>query len=354
MARSIRIEYPGASYHVMARGNRRGPIFVDDYDRGFFLKCLGEVCEKTGWRVHTWVLMSNHYHLFIETPEANLVEGMKWFQNTVTRRFNTRHGEWGRLFGDRYKSVLVDAGQPAYHTTLWDYLHLNPCRAGLVDYAKGKSLLDYPWSSLAGGFALPFSKRPAWLASAEVFGMLGYPDTAAGRREMVEQLDQRGRTEGKMSGIPEKVAGVDGRMSDLRRGWYWGRQEFAEKMLKMTGALAKMRSSRAYKRTPEVLEHGEVRAREILSEGLQRVGLVTADLGDLRASDPRKVWIAHEIWKETTVSQSWIAQHLAMGNSANVSLYINRRVEKWNRGVRTPKKRNNMHPDPHSSGNWPY
>ena len=75
MARSIRIEFSGASYHVMARGNRRQGIFVDDDDRRFFLRCLGEVCEKTGWRVHAWALMGNHYHLFIETPEANLVEG---------------------------------------------------------------------------------------------------------------------------------------------------------------------------------------------------------------------------------------------------------------------------------------
>ena len=70
----------------------------------FFLKCLAEACEKTGWVVHAWVLMGNHYHLFIQTPEANLVEGMKWLQNTVTRRFNVRHRECGRLFGDRYKA----------------------------------------------------------------------------------------------------------------------------------------------------------------------------------------------------------------------------------------------------------
>jgi hypothetical protein len=251
---------------------------------------------------------------------------MKWFQNTVTRRFNTRHREWGRLFGDRYKSVLVEAGLAVYHTTLWDYLHLNPCRAGLIDYAKGKSLLDYPWSSLAGGFALPPGKRPAWLASAEVFGMLGIPDTAAGRREMVEHLDQRGRTEGKRSGIPAKVEGLDGRVSDLKRGWYWGRQEFAEKMLKMTDALGKTRRSRAYKRTAEVLEHGEMRALEILSAGLKREGLRPAELPDLRASDPRKVRIAQEIWKETTVSQRWIAEKLEMRNAANVSQSLHRRL----------------------------
>lgn len=211
MARSIRIEFTGAAYHVMARGNRRQAIFVDDDDRRFFLQCLSEVCKKTGWRVHARVLMGNHYHVFIETPESNLVEGMKWFQNTVTRRFNTRHREWGRLFGDRYKSVLVEADSLAYYTTLWDYLHLNPWLAGLIDYASGGSLLDYPWTSLAGGFALPGARRPKWLACGEVFARMGHADTVAGRRRMVEDLDARGKAEGRESGIVPKADGVDGR-----------------------------------------------------------------------------------------------------------------------------------------------
>ena len=78
MARSIRIEIAGGLYHVMARGNRRMDIFLDDADRLYFLKTLGEACSMTGWRVHAWVFMSNHYHLMLETPEPNLVVGMKW------------------------------------------------------------------------------------------------------------------------------------------------------------------------------------------------------------------------------------------------------------------------------------
>ena len=105
MARSIRIEYAGALYHVMARGNRRERIYCDDDDRRFFLKTLGEGCGMTGWRVHAWVLMSNHYRLLIQTPEPNLVAGMN--ENTYTRRFNIRHRLWGRLFGDRYKKALA-------------------------------------------------------------------------------------------------------------------------------------------------------------------------------------------------------------------------------------------------------
>ena len=127
MARSIRIEIAGALYHVLARGNRRESIYRDDDDRRFFLKTLAEACEMTGWRVHAWVLMGNHYHLLIQTPEPNLVVGMKWLQNTYTRRFNIRHRLWGRLFGDRYKAMPVE-NEGYYYETLVDYIHLNPAR----------------------------------------------------------------------------------------------------------------------------------------------------------------------------------------------------------------------------------
>ena len=88
MARKLRVEYPGAIYHVMNRGDRREPIFKDDEDRDCFMAALNEACQKTGWRIHAWCLMPNHFHLVIETPQANLVTGMKWLLGTYTGRFN--------------------------------------------------------------------------------------------------------------------------------------------------------------------------------------------------------------------------------------------------------------------------
>lgn len=90
MARKLRVQYPGAIYHVMNRGDRREPIFKDDQDRQRFLETLAEVGIKTGWQVHAYCLMLNHFHLVIETPNANLVAGMKWFLGTYTSRFNRR------------------------------------------------------------------------------------------------------------------------------------------------------------------------------------------------------------------------------------------------------------------------
>ena len=87
------------------------PFVSDNEDREMFVRTLGEACRQTGWRVYAWVLMGNHYHWVVRTPRANLVAGMRWFQNTFTRRINTRHKLWGRVFGGRYKAILVEAAR---------------------------------------------------------------------------------------------------------------------------------------------------------------------------------------------------------------------------------------------------
>src|SRR5207302_10948550 len=98
MARKLRVEYPGAIYHVMNRGDRREPIFKDDADRQRFVETLGQSCAKTGWQVHAYVLMPNHFHLVVETPQPNLVAGMTWLMGTYTNRFNRRHKSSGHRF----------------------------------------------------------------------------------------------------------------------------------------------------------------------------------------------------------------------------------------------------------------
>ena len=108
MARKLRLEYPGAIYHLMNRGDRREPIFRDHQDRERFLATLGEGCLKTGWHVHAYCLMPNHFHLVVETPAANLVAGMKWFLGVYTSRFNRRHKLFGHLFSGCYKSWILE------------------------------------------------------------------------------------------------------------------------------------------------------------------------------------------------------------------------------------------------------
>jgi putative transposase len=324
MARSLRVEYAGAYYHVIARGNRREAIFLDEEDRRFFLKALSEVCAQTGWRVHAWVILGNHYHLFIETPEANLVAGMKWLQNTYTRRFNVRHRAWGKVFGDRYKSVVVEGELPEYYRSLVDYIHLNPVRARIVSGRRGESVRDYPWSSLAGGYALPAAKRPKWLAADAGMERLGYRDTAAGRRKMVEELDRRARSEGRQSGLVPLPDEMDARMSHLRRGWYWGSQEFAERLRKSTGGRIQSVKSRAYLRSPQRVSHGLEEAERLVVEGIKAAGLRMKELARLPGGDPRKVALGKLVREKTVASCGWLAARLKMRSAANVSQTLRR------------------------------
>jgi putative transposase len=327
MPRSIRIQSAGAYYHVMARGNRRENIFHDDDDRRFFLHTLSQACEMTGWRVQAWVLMSNHYHLFLQTPEPNLVAGMAWLQNTLTRRYNVRHRQWGRLFGDRYKAVVVEGADPYHYQTLMDYIHLNPVRARIIQPKAGKSVLDYPWSSIAGGYALPPKRRARWLDAASGFLAFNLQDTLAGRRRMVERLDRRAVTEEiKNCGVPPQPAAVDARTSHLRRGWYWGTQAFGEAMRKLAEEVVgkKLPKSRVYRSDPHVAAHGEQQAETWLKQGLKVAGLKTAELGRLKGSDARKLLLADLLWRRTTVSQEWLAGKLAMKSAANVSQQLRR------------------------------
>lgn len=200
MARKGRIEFSGAVYHVLDRGNRREPIVHRDGDREAFVRTLGETCSRAGWRLHAFVLMRNHYHLLLETPQPNLVAGMRWFQTTWTVRFNRFHGLSGHLFQGRYKAILVDPEESGYLTTLSDYIHLNPVRAGLIGLED--KLFGYPWSSYPWYAAL--AGRPSWFEPERVLGELGWKDDKAGRRCYAERM--RGRAVGGARGAGGKAA----------------------------------------------------------------------------------------------------------------------------------------------------
>jgi REP element-mobilizing transposase RayT len=173
----------------MNRGDRREAIFKDGADRQRFLGTLGEACARTEWQVHAYCLMPNHFHLVVETPQANLVTGMNWFLGTYTSRFNRRHKLCGHLFSGRYKTLIVDADSPSYLHTVCDYVRLNPVRAGLL--APEQPFCAYPWSS-GREYLKPPSQRSAWLRVDRLLGeyRIGRDD-AAGRRRFAAALEER-------------------------------------------------------------------------------------------------------------------------------------------------------------------
>jgi putative transposase len=154
MARQPRAEYPGAMHHVMSRGNDGIPIFRDDDDRQFFIDLLAIEIVRSGWILHDYTLLDNHFHLKIETPECTLSTGMHRLLGRYAQRFNKRHGRRGHLFQERFKNVLVE--EECYGVELARYLALNPVRAGIVARPE-----DWPWSSYAARAGLV--SCPEWL-----------------------------------------------------------------------------------------------------------------------------------------------------------------------------------------------
>ena len=164
MTRPLRLEYAGALYHLTARGDRQEPIFEDDQDRLVFLDLLAKEVLQQSWVLYAFCLMGNHYHLLLETPEPNLVQGMRRLNGVYTQAFNRRHRRVGHVLQGRYKSILVD--KDAYLLELCRYVVLNPVRAGMV-----ASVEDWHWSSY-----LPTAGRmpcPPWLNAAAVLGLFG-------------------------------------------------------------------------------------------------------------------------------------------------------------------------------------
>jgi len=161
MSRPLRIELAGGLYHVTSRGDRREAIYRDEQDRLDWLAVVGEVCSRFNWRCHAYCEMTNHYHVVVETPDANLSKGMRQLNGVYTQATNRRHGLVGHLFQGRFKAILVE--RDAYLLELARYVVLNPVRAGMVPEAS-----DWPWSSYRA--MVGEEPAPAWLETDWVLG----------------------------------------------------------------------------------------------------------------------------------------------------------------------------------------
>ena len=179
MARPLRIEYPGAYYHVMSRGNAGENIFPGRKDKERLLEYLAKAVDQYTIVIHTYCLMSNHYHLLMETPQANLSSAMQWLNVSYAVSYNRRHGRNGHLFGGRFKALLIDA--EAYLTHLSRYIHLNPVRAKMVRRPE-----DYPWSSYPA--LVDQVRKPDWLETRELLSYFAPRGSSHGKSDKKEAI----------------------------------------------------------------------------------------------------------------------------------------------------------------------
>lgn len=206
MARPLRLEFPGAFYHVTARGDGCEAIYLDASDFQDFLAVFEHVCERYNWRCHAWCLMTNHYHLVIETPDGNLSRGMRQLNGLYTRYFNQRHRRVGHVFQGRYKAILVDAD--AYLLELARYVVLNPVRASMV-----KTAGQWRWSSYRQ--MIGKAAAPLWFVGEQILTQFATQRDTAQRRYIQFVAD----------GLKQSAV-----WKNLRNQIYLGDEQFVQRM----------------------------------------------------------------------------------------------------------------------------
>ncbi len=298
MPRQIRIEYEGAIYHVMNRGDHGEAIFIDEEDQRKFLATLGEACVKAGWQVHAYCLMKNHFHLVLETPKPTLVAGMRWLLGVYTQRFNLRHHKRGHLFAGRYKSLIIDESDRSYLRTVCDYVHLNPVRAQLL--SPNTSLETYDWSSFNNYLQLP-RKRFPWLRVDRLLGEHGIEnDNASGRKEFCRIMNLRCFSDSKHDEAAYKL---------IRREWKFGTQQFVESLHQKIDFTPNKKIHTAI----ECNETMEAFGKRLIQEKLTELKINSNTLNLLRKTDPLKIELAEMLRSKTTLSWEWIASELKAG-----------------------------------------
>lgn len=299
MPRPLRIETDEGVYHVINRGNYRSHVFADDGAKAAFEKCLFEASGRSGWRLHAFCVMGNHFHLCLSTPRGNLSEGMRWLQSTYAARFNRFRREKGHLFQGRFKSLIVEPGR--HLCDLVDYIHLNPARARLVEPAR---IGTYRWSSLH--WMPKVKSRPAPLDSSWIGYRDGVSDTRAGWRSYATSLQMR------LSDNPKEIDALERRMC---RGWCIGEKSF--KQAHANEFLAKKETLRLEKEG--LADLNEAHWSAALVKCLARLKQSEAAAKAAAKSAPWKLAVASKLKSHTSVRNQWLSDRLRMGTPRGVS-----------------------------------
>jgi len=304
MARPLRLQYPGALYHVISRGNYRAAIFSEKGAKDAFIECVFTACEKAGWKLHGYVVMANHYHLALETPAGNLSEGMRWLQSTFANRFNRYRKENGHVFQGRYKALVVEDLLGLGAVT--HYIHLNPVRAKLLPVEQ---LVQYQESSY---WMLEHpKKRPGCLEVETCLNAAGdLADTAAGRRKYAEYLAWLEENEEARKQL---------KFEKMSKGWALGGAAFKKALAKDHQALLTRGNESIGRESREALELIWTDLCELCMSVLRKKSF---DLRTDAKSEDWKIAIAAHLKATTTVNNPWLAEKLEMGVPAGVSRYV--------------------------------
>ena len=305
MPRALRIEYPGALYHIMSRGNHLERIFKDNTDRSLLLKTLGEAAKSSGWTIHSFVFMSNHYHLLIETHRPTLVKGMQYLNSTYTRRYNLRHKTFGHLLQGRYKALLIDPSNPNYFLTISNYIHLNPIRARIIQ--EPKELWKDPWNS-AGWIAAKRAKAPDWLKWQRVYAELGHT-----KRSLSAIRDYRQH-------LLQKAVDQQNphQYQKIRRGWCLGSEQFIQEMKDKLHELSRKITDRESWNNEAVDELEQDRATRLLKTGAKSLGYSSG----AQVTGIDRILISRWLRLHTKVPVKWLARQFGLQTRGGMSSSI--------------------------------
>ena len=297
MARSIRIQFAGARYHIINRGNYRLNLFSTHKTAEAFTKALFEACDRCEWWLHAYVIMSNHFHLCLETPQANLVDGMHWLQSSFANRFSKFIGERGHVFQGRYKSLILDGDFSLLKVV--DYIHLNPVRANLISVDQLKNFKYSSFPKYFGKHRHPRLRCEDFLKEAG-----GLESGLAGMRRYHLRL------KGIMEESPQKRKEL---FSGLSQGWYIGSKE-GKRLLSEEVKQGEIQASKA---AQEALANE--RGLELLKSGLKALKKSNLDVEKDRKSVQWKLALASWIKERSPVQNRDISEHLNMGHPATMS-----------------------------------
>ena len=301
MPRRPRLEFAGALYHVLNRGNYRRDLFIMAKSGIAFERTLFEASERYEWKLHAYVIMNNHYHLALETPKGNLATGMQWLQSVFANRFNKFTQERGHVFQGRYKALLLEPGDSLLKVV--NYIHLNPVRAGIVPLTR---LRSYHLSSFPKFFS---KKHYGSLRCGQWLNLAGaFSDNAAGMKRYQRYLklvDEENR---------EKRNAIS---HELCRGWVVGSKGFRKEIL------GKAEEGELADRGPiDLQSFNEDEWERLLDWGLKRLRKNEKQIRVDKKSEAWKIALAAHLKERTSVTNRWLSQRLNIGDPSNISKHM--------------------------------